>query len=113
MTVINGSQGATALVGMAGFVVGAQELIDGEWWLYVETTADLVGCRGCGTRAVGHGRARTPVRDLPIAGRPTVLVFARRRWRCPDVDCEVNTWSERVDAIAPRASLTRRVSAWR
>lgn len=109
MTVINGSQGATALVGMAGFVVGAQELIDGEWWLYVETTADLVGCRGCGTRAVGHGRARTPVRDLPIAGRPTVLVFARRRWRCPDVDCEVNTWSERVDAIAPRASLTRRV----
>lgn len=38
-----------------------------------------------------------------------MLVFARRRWRCPDVDCEVNTWSERVDAIAPRASLTRRV----
>ena len=108
MTVINGSRGATALVGMAGFVVGAEELIGEEWWLYVETTADLVGCPGCGTRAVGHGRARTAVGDLPIAGRATVLVFARRRWRCPDVGCEVNTWSEHVDAIAPRASLTRR-----
>ena len=37
---VHGSQGATALVGMPGFVVGAHGLIDGEWWLYVETTAD-------------------------------------------------------------------------
>ncbi len=108
MTVMHGSQGATALVGMAGFVVGAQELIDGEWWLYVETTADFVGCAGCGTRAVGHGRTRTAVRDLPIAGRPTVLVFARRRWRCPDGDCAITTWSEHTAAIPARASMTER-----
>jgi transposase len=93
---------------MAGFVVGVQELIDGEWWLYVETTADVAWCTACGVRAVGHGRSRTAVRDLPIAGRPTVLVFARRRWRCPEAACEVNTWSEHTDALAPRASLTER-----
>ena len=69
---MHGSQGATALVGMPGFVVGAHELIDGEWWLYVETTADVVGCAECGTRAIGHGRSRTAVRDLAISGRPTV-----------------------------------------
>ena len=108
MPVINGSGDATALVGLPGFVVGAQELIDGEWWLYVETTADVAGCPGCGGRAVGHGRTRTAVRDLPIAGVPTVLVFARRRWRCPDPDCEVRTWSEHTDAIGSRASLTGR-----
>jgi transposase len=96
---------------MAGFVVGAHELIDGEWWLYVETTVDFVGCSGCGTRAVGHGRIRSAVRDLPIAGRPTVLVFARRRWRCPEPACEVATWSEHVDAIACRASMTERARA--
>ena len=62
-------------------------------------------------RAVGHGRSRTSVRDLPIAGVPTVLVFARRRWRCPESLCEVRTWSEHVDAIAPRASLTERARA--
>ena len=108
MTVINGSQGATALVGMSEFVVGAQELVDGEWWLYVETRADLVGCASCGTRAVGHGRTRTAVRDLAVSGRPTVLVWAKRRWRCPDGDCVVKTWSETTDAIAAKASLTKR-----
>jgi transposase len=111
LAVINGSEDVTALVGMGGFVVGVQELIDGEWWLYVETTADFVGCGRCGTRAVGHGRTRTLVRDLPIAGRPTVLVFARRRWRCCEPVCEVTTWSEHTDTIAPRASLTRRARA--
>jgi transposase len=59
-------------------------------------------------RAVGHGRTRSVVRDLPIAGTPTVLVFARRRLRCPEPLCAMRTWSEHVDAIAPRASLTER-----
>ena len=105
---IQRSRGATVLVGLPEFVVGAQELVDGEVWLYVETTADLVGCRGCGTRATGHGRARTAVRDLPISGRPTVLMCAKRRWRCPDPDCDVRTWSETSEEIAPRAVLTER-----
>ncbi len=45
------------------------------------------------------------------AGRSVVLWFARRRWRCPDGDCAVNTWSEHVEAIAARASLTERARA--
>ncbi|HEX2404720.1 MAG TPA: hypothetical protein VHM29_08460 [Acidimicrobiia bacterium] len=39
MPVIQGSRGATVLVGMDGFVVSAQEILDGELWLLVETTA--------------------------------------------------------------------------
>jgi transposase len=93
---------------MAGFVVGAHDIVAGELWLYVETTADIVGCSECGTRAIGHGRARTAVRDLPISGRPTVLMWSKRRWRCPDPDCGVNTWSETTEAIAARAVLTER-----
>ena len=52
----HGSEDATALVGLDGFVVGAQENIDGELWLHVETAASSAACRGCGVRAVGHGR---------------------------------------------------------
>ena len=111
MAVINGSQGATALVDIADFVVGVQVLVGHEWWLYVETAADVVGCSGCGTRAVGHGRAPTKVRDLPVSGRPAVLVWHKRRWRCPDSDCETTTWSETCPEIAPRASLTGRARA--
>ncbi len=105
---MQGSESATALVDMPGFVVGARLEVDGEWWLHVETTADAVGCEACGTRAVGHGRRVVKVRDLPVAGRPVVLVWAKRVWRCPDADCAVLTWSEDVDAIAPRAALTER-----
>jgi len=108
LAVIEGSRGATALVGIAGFVVGVQELVDGEWWLYVETDADLAGCPSCGVRAVGHGRRSTTVRDLPIAGVPTVLVWAKRRWRCPEPECTTSTWLETSDQVAPRASLTER-----
>ena len=102
------SEGATALLGMEEFVVGAQDEIDGEVWLMVETTADVVGCDGCGVRAVGHGRRVVKVRDLPAGDRPVVVVWRKRIWRCPDPDCEVRTWSEETDAIAAKAVLTER-----
>jgi len=104
----HGSDGATALFDMAGFVVRAHAISDGEWGLVVETTADRVGCPACGVRAVGHGRRRVEVRDLPIAGRPVRLVWAKRIWRCPDGDCAAVTWSEAHEQIGPRALLTRR-----
>ncbi|MBW3546812.1 MAG: transposase family protein [Actinobacteria bacterium] len=77
------SEGANALLGMPGFVVGAQLEVDGEIWLHVETTAEVVGCSSCRTRAVGHGRRPVKVRDLAISGRDVVLVWAKRLWRCP------------------------------
>lgn len=105
------SQGATALLGLDGFVVGAQLEVDGEVWLWVETDADVAGCEVCGVRAVGHGRRVVRVRDLPFGDRPTVLVWHKRIWRCADPDCEVSTFSEDTDAIAPRAVATERARA--
>jgi hypothetical protein len=65
------SEGASALLGMDGFVVGAQLEVDGEVWLSVETTAEVVGCEACGTRAIGHGRRVVRVRTCPwAAGQP-------------------------------------------
>ncbi len=105
------SEGASALLGMDGFVVGAQLEVDGEVWLSVETTADVAGCEACGTRAVGHGRRVVRVRDLPVGDRSVVLVWRKRIWRCPDPHCEVKTFSEDTDAIAPRAVATERARA--
>src|SRR5437660_6627927 len=96
---------------MDGFVVGAQLDVEGERWLAVETTVDVVGCEACGTRAVGHGRRQVRVRDLPMAEAPVVLVWSTRIWRCPEVDCAMKTWSEETDAIALRAVLTERARA--
>jgi transposase len=111
LTVKHRSENATTLLGMPGFAVGAQLEVDGELWLLVETTVGVAGCPGCGTRAVGHGRRQVRVRDLPMAGRPVVLVWAKRKWRCPDPDCAVKTWSETTEAIGARAALTERARA--
>ncbi len=63
---------------MPGFVVSAMMEVEGELWLHVETTTEVLGCEGCGTRAVGRGRRRMAVRDLPMAGRSVVLVWSKR-----------------------------------
>ena len=104
---IEGS-GAVAVLGLEGFVLRAATEEDGELWELVETTADFVGCAGCGTRARSKGRPVSEVRDMACGGRPVRLVWRKRRWYCPDPDCEVKTWTERTEAIAPRAGLTER-----
>lgn len=108
---VHRSDDATALLGMPGFVVGVQELIDGEWWLYVETAAERAGCPACGSWATAHDRRRVAVRDLPIAGRPVVLCWNKRIWRCDDPDCEKKTWTETSDQVRPRAALSERARA--
>src|SRR5919201_1079131 len=71
----------------------------------------MVGCTGCGVRATPHGRRVVRVRDLPVGGRPVVLLWRKRIWRCRESACKVRTWTERVTGIAPRAVLTQRARA--
>ena len=98
--------GVAALLGMHGFVVTAQTVRDGEVWLAIETTTTRLACPSCGVFGIGNGRRRVLVRDLPIAGRPTVLVWSKRTGRCRERLCERGSWSETSPLIAPRASLT-------
>jgi transposase len=105
------SASASRLLGLDGFEVLAAEVVGGEWQLAVQTTATVVGCSGCGVRAELHGRRTVRVRDLPIGGRPVVLAWRKRIWRCAEPACGVRTWTEQVAAIHPRAVLTERARA--
>ena len=62
--------------------------------VYVETVAEMVGCAGCGTRAWLKDQRPVELVDLPAFGRPAVLVWLKRRWRCPERSCDVGTWTE-------------------
>ena len=106
------SASASRLLGLDGFQVVSAELQGGEWQLVVQTTATVIGCAGCGVRATPHGRRTVRVRDLPIGGRAVVLCWWKRVWSCPHPLCEVKTWTERHEAIAPRACLTERARQW-
>jgi transposase len=89
----------------------------GEWphWLRIEITrrAERPVCDGCGGGVHDHGRRDVTLVDLPVFGRPTRLVWAKQRWRCPNPDCEVGTWTEVDERIAPaRAAITDRAGRW-
>jgi len=105
------SASASRLLGLDGFQVVSAELVGGEWQLAVQTTATVIGCVGCGERAELHGRRTVRVRDLPAGGRPVVLCWRKRIWRCREPACGVRTWTERAAAIRPRAVLTERARA--
>jgi transposase len=101
----------SALVDLDGFQLVSAELVGGEWQLAVQTTATVIGCAGCGVPATPHGRRTVRVRDLPAGGRPVVLWWRKRIWRCREPACGVRTWTEQAAAIRPRAVLTERARA--
>jgi transposase len=108
---LHSSASISRLLGLDDFQILAAEVVAGEWQLEVQTMAAVVGCGGCGVRAELHGRRTVRVRDLPLGGRPAVLWWRKRIWRCREPACGVRTWTERVAAIRPRAVLTERARA--
>jgi transposase len=107
----HGSASGSILLGLDGFEVTAAEVTDDEWRLAVQTIAATVGCSACGTQARLHARRTVRVRDLPMGGRPVVLAWRKRIWRCVEPACAVKTWTEQRVAIRPRAVLTERARA--
>ncbi|QYG93454.1 ISL3 family transposase [Iamia sp. SCSIO 61187] len=81
--------------------------------VHVETTATVVGCTACGTRAWLKDQRPVALVDLAAFGRPAVLVWHKRRWRCPEPACGTATFTETQPAIAaPRAGVTDRAGRW-
>ena len=102
---------AEVLLGLDGFrVLEVVETAD-ELVITIETTADFVGCSGCGTRAESQDRVPVAVRDLPCFGRPARLVWIKRRWRCRERLCDTKTWTERCEQLDAQVVLTRRAGA--
>ena len=102
---------AEALLGLDGFRVLEVTETPDELVIHIETTAVMMGCGSCGTRAEAHERMAVDIRDLACFGRPARLVWNKRRWRCVEPDCETKTWTETSTHFASRALLTRRAGA--
>jgi transposase len=99
---------AEALLGLEGFRVLEVTETSDELTITVETTMTKVGCRSCGVGAELHERRRVDVRDLACFGRPVRLRVLKRRWRCPEPDCDAKTWTEFHPALPPRQVMTHR-----
>jgi len=93
--------------------LGAEDGDGDQARIHVETKASLVGCETCGVLARIKDRSAVELVDLALFGRPTRLVWHKRRWMCPDGDCAMGSWTEEDDRIAsPRQVLTSRAARW-
>lgn len=110
----NATRMCALLVGLPDInVVGVEDQPGEPIRVHVETVVEVEGCAGCGTRAWVKDRPPVKLVDLPAFGRPAVLVWRKRRWRCPEPVCEVGTWTETDPRIAPaRAAMTDRAGRW-
>ncbi|CAN5530233.1 ISL3-like element ISPpu12 family transposase [soil metagenome] len=72
----------------------------------VESRFDAGSCHRCGgIAAEPKERPEVFVRDLSMSGRPVVLRWRKRRWRC--TYCS-KTWTESHPQVPPRARMTLR-----
>jgi transposase len=99
---------AEAMLGLPGFrVLGVNES-PAEVVVWIETSVGLVGCPECGVVARAHDRMVVEYRDLAAFGRPTRLVWNKRRWRCEEPVCGQRTWTEICVGFSSRCLLTDR-----
>ena len=85
---------------------------DGTLVLDVETDQSLAGCASCGVVAVGHGRRVVRLHDTPCFGRPVLVRWRKRIWRCAEASCPIATWTETHGYVAARSKLTVRAISW-
>src|SRR6266496_3917190 len=94
------------LLGLEGLTVTAVVERGGELDLEVELATPEGCCPCCGrARCEVKERPLVRVRDLPIAGRRTFLVWRKRRFRCCACGC---TFTERHEELPSRQRVTRR-----
>ncbi|MBG6226787.1 transposase [Arthrobacter sp. CAN_A2] len=100
------------LIGLDGVHVEEAERDDGLLTVTVSTPAGPVGCPGCGVIAVGRGRRRRVLHDVPGVIRVRVI-WRQRVWRCGDADCVNKTFVEQLPSlVAARGSITTRAVIW-
>lgn len=81
--------------------------------VHIRMTSPAPVCVMCGTEASVKQYRRVRYVDLPSFGRPIILVWCKRRWRCPNRMCEIRSWTEHDQAIADRGQkLTVRAGRW-
>ena len=115
---VEGSALAAVLVGLAGLEVVSAGEVGAEVWVVVQSPQRQSAgwCSSCGVRAASHGRRVVRLRDVPCGGRPAVVVWRKRLWRCREPLCPRRTWSETHPGLPSRRVLTARaaeeIAAW-
>jgi transposase len=98
------------LLGIDGMVVLGVVDVGHALELEVETIARAACCRWCGRASLTvKERPVVRVRELPLAGRATVLCWRKRRYRCEACG---RTFTETHEQLPSRQQVSARFRAW-
>jgi zinc-finger of transposase IS204/IS1001/IS1096/IS1165 len=77
----------------------------------VMQAADEHGCPRCGVVVGGkpYDVRESRIKDLPCGHRPLLVVWRKRRYRCPERRCPQRVFTERSAQVLPRCRLTARL----
>ena len=94
-------------------LVGVEELSGDRLRVTIRSRGPRPVCGECGGRVWSKGDQPVRLVDLPAVGRPVRLRWHKRRWKCPEPTCGVNSFAEQDVSVAPqRALLTSRAGRW-
>ena len=102
------------LVGLGDVeVLGVEDAAGAPLGVHIRRRALRPRCGSCGGPLWSDGERLVELVDLPAFGRPSRLVWHKRRWRCPREGCSAGTVTEQDPAIASeRERLTTRAGRW-
>jgi transposase len=105
-------QRCDVLLGLDGFhVVEVAEHGDGVR-VVSETPPVVEGCRTCGVVTHSHGRREVGLVDVPCFGRPVVLAWRKRTWRCAELTCPAGSITEQHLNLVGRRALPTTMACW-
>jgi transposase len=94
-------------------VLGVENLAMGPFLVHIELERTPQGCPECGVVASVKDRDLVELVDLALFGRPTGLVWHKRRLRCLEAACPKGSWTEQDPRIATmNLQMTDRCGRW-
>ena len=87
---------AAMMLGIPGVRVLEIRDVSGEVRVELETIADEASCPSCGAVAEPCGSEVAGRPGLPAFGRPVLLAWRLREWRCSSATCSSSPWVEEI-----------------
>ena len=111
---VDRSDDASCLLGLEGLAVErvVRTAVGGKIVQLVTDDPDAARCPACATESTsGKDWVLTRPRDLPCGGGFAVVLWRKRRWRCRNVDCDRQTFTEQVAQVPAGMRTTTRLRA--
>ena len=86
------------------------ELLNNVYHAHCHLKKSVVYCPNCGLKTSSiHSKYRTSFYDLPIQGKPVLIILTKLKYICRNRKCSTKTFTISTDFISPKGKKTKRL----